>query len=313
MTGGTDLVNVFREDDVEDGGARTPTAARAWKRSPNRRTATSRCRRYLNNATTHTMEPLHNLTIKKFHEGLLNKKFSALEVTQAYFRSIKETRPRDRRIFEPRGRIRRARRGERLTSPSRRVRMSATLAGVPLAIKDYILIKGLPATAASKILENYVASYDAGVIKKLKAAAARSSSERQTWTNSRWDRPRKIPRSRSRTIRTTSRACPAARPAVRRRPSRRTLPLRALGSDTGGSIRQPASVLRRRRPETDVRRGLALRRHRDDLEPGPGRPDRKDRGGRRDTFQSDRRDSDPMDATSADRTISATTLPNPTT
>ena len=42
------------------------------------------------------------------------------------------------------------------------------LAGVPLAVKDNILIEGQPATAASKILENYQAAYDATVIKKVK-------------------------------------------------------------------------------------------------------------------------------------------------
>jgi Asp-tRNA(Asn)/Glu-tRNA(Gln) amidotransferase A subunit family amidase len=36
------------------------------------------------------MESLHHLTIEKFHEGLLEKQFSALEITQAYFARIKE-------------------------------------------------------------------------------------------------------------------------------------------------------------------------------------------------------------------------------
>ena len=35
------------------------------------------------------MEPLRELTVEKFHEGLLAKKFSALEITQAYFKEIK--------------------------------------------------------------------------------------------------------------------------------------------------------------------------------------------------------------------------------
>src|SRR6185437_4791652 len=46
------------------------------------------------------------------------------------------------------------------------------LLGIPLAIKDNILIEGRKASAASKMLENYVASYDATVIKKLKEAGA---------------------------------------------------------------------------------------------------------------------------------------------
>src|SRR3989344_9156354 len=49
---------------------------------------------------------------------------------------------------------------------------SHSLLGIPLAIKDNILIEGRHASAASKILEGYVASYDATVIKKLKEAGA---------------------------------------------------------------------------------------------------------------------------------------------
>ncbi|MEK7068663.1 MAG: amidase, partial [Patescibacteria group bacterium] len=49
---------------------------------------------------------------------------------------------------------------------------SHPLLGIPLAIKDNILIEGRVASAASKMLENYVATYDATVIKKLKAAGA---------------------------------------------------------------------------------------------------------------------------------------------
>src|SRR5690606_4488004 len=46
------------------------------------------------------------------------------------------------------------------------------LLGVPIAVKNNILIKGRKATGASKILENYVAAYDAAVIEKLKEAGA---------------------------------------------------------------------------------------------------------------------------------------------
>lgn len=49
---------------------------------------------------------------------------------------------------------------------------ATTLTGIPLAIKDNILIKGRVASSASRILENYTASYDAHVIEKLKDSGA---------------------------------------------------------------------------------------------------------------------------------------------
>jgi aspartyl-tRNA(Asn)/glutamyl-tRNA(Gln) amidotransferase subunit A len=111
---------------------------------------------------------LHSLTIKKFHEGLLDKKFSALEVTQAFFERIKKE---DEKIgaylsTAETSALREAKAVDLAVAKGENI---PVLAGVPLAIKDAILVKGLPATSGSKILEHYVASYDAGVIKKLKA------------------------------------------------------------------------------------------------------------------------------------------------
>src|SRR5271157_302201 len=106
------------------------------------------------------MEPLHELTIKKFHEGLLAKKFSALEVTQNYFARIKE---KDKEIgaylsLAEESAVREAEAADLAVAKDEPI---SDLSGVPLAIKDCILVKNLPATAASKILEHYVASYDA--------------------------------------------------------------------------------------------------------------------------------------------------------
>jgi len=182
---------------------------------------------------------LENFTIEKVKEGLIKKEFSALELTRAYLEKIEKE---DKKIgafltvCEDLA-IKQAKEIDEMILSGKKLPI---LAGVPCAIKDIILVEGVKCTAGSKILENYVAPYDATVVKKLKEAGAiilgktnldefamGSSTENSAFF------PTKNPLDLERVPGGSSGGSAAAVAA--------NFCVFSLGTDTGGSIRQPAS------------------------------------------------------------------------
>lgn len=182
---------------------------------------------------------LTDLTISQTHEKLKKKEFSAIELCKAYLNKIKE---RDKEIsafltVDTEKALSQAKKVDNLIEDNKKISL---LTGIPCAIKDLILIDGVKCTAGSKILGNYIAPYDATVIKKLKAQnsiflgktnmdefAMGSSTENSAFG------PTHNPHDLTRVPGGSSGGSAAAVAA--------NMANYALGSDTGGSIRLPAS------------------------------------------------------------------------
>lgn len=179
-----------------------------------------------------------DLTIAQAHKGLKNKEFSSVDLTKAYLEQIKKT-DKDINAFlsvtEDLALAQAESADQKIASGE-----FGLLTGVPCAIKDAILVAGQKCTAASKILENYVAPYDATVIKKLKEQGSvilgKTNLDELTMgasgENSAFG-PTKNPHDKTRVAGGSSSGSAAAVAANEA--------CYSLGSDTGGSIRLPAS------------------------------------------------------------------------
>ncbi|MFA5841725.1 MAG: Asp-tRNA(Asn)/Glu-tRNA(Gln) amidotransferase subunit GatA [Candidatus Paceibacterota bacterium] len=181
---------------------------------------------------------LNTLSIKEAHEALLKKEVTVRELAEAALLCVKERDGNIHAYLEIYDDVMaQADAAQKMINEGG----AKELTGIPLAIKDNILIKGRKATAASKILEGYTAPYDATVVKKLKAEgvvfigrtnmdefAMGGSTENSAFG------PTRNPHDVTRVPGGSSggSAAAVAMGSV----------LGALGSDTGGSIRQPASL-----------------------------------------------------------------------
>ena len=180
---------------------------------------------------------LNTLTIKKAHADLKNGEYSAMELADAYLAEI-EKKNKDLNVYlEVYDDVReQAKKADTLIKSGK----GTVMTGIPLALKDNILVKGKRASASSKILEGYVAPYDGTAIAKLKAEnvvilgrtnmdefAMGSSTETSAFG------PTRNPFDTSRVSGGSSGGAAVAVGAG--------LALAALGTDTAGSVRQPSA------------------------------------------------------------------------
>jgi aspartyl-tRNA(Asn)/glutamyl-tRNA(Gln) amidotransferase subunit A len=182
------------------------------------------------------MPNLIDLTLSEMHEGLDAKKISSRELTQAALDQIAKFDSSLHAFLhlDVESALKQADEADHNRQPDK------PLQGIPIAIKDVLMIEGLPCTCGSKILEGFIAPYTATSVKRLKEAGAiiigktnmdefamGSSTEHSAYgvTRNPWDSSR-VPGGSS----GGSAAAVAAH----------DVPV-ALGTDTGGSIRQPAS------------------------------------------------------------------------
>lgn len=180
---------------------------------------------------------LKELTIRKAHSAMISGEYTAVDLAKEYLEQIKNKDKNIHAYLEVYSDVLdQAKKADEIIKTGN----STLLTGIPISIKDNILIKGKIASSASKILENYVATYDATVIEKLKKEgvvfigrtnmdefAMGGSTENSAYG------PTKNPYDLERVPGGSSGGAAASVSSDEA--------LVALGSDTGGSIRQPAS------------------------------------------------------------------------
>ena len=182
---------------------------------------------------------LAGLTIDAARSAVAEGKTSAMALAESFYAKIESDDPKIGAYLMP-SKERALAKAAEVDSLVKNGDKLPPLAGVPVGIKDVMVTKGVRTTAGSKILGNYVPPYDCTAVAKLEAAGAvvlgklncdefamGSSNENSAW------KPVHNPRDLTRVPGGSSGGSAAAVAA--------DMAVATLGSDTGGSIRQPAS------------------------------------------------------------------------
>lgn len=181
---------------------------------------------------------IENLTICKAAEGLRKRAFSAVELTTSVLAAIveKDCLLNAYLTVDAEGALKQA----AAADAARSAGQDNDLLGIPVAIKDIINVEGQPCTCASKMLEGYVSPYDATVSAKLRAAGVvftgRTNMDEFAMGSSTENSSFKVTRNPHDLSRVPGGSSGGSAAAVAAGTA-----LAALGTDTGGSIRQPAS------------------------------------------------------------------------
>lgn len=179
---------------------------------------------------------LKNLTIKKAQDGLKSGEFTSLDLVESY---IKEIESKNKEINAYLEVFEDAREQAKVADEIISKGEAKSLTGIPLAIKDNLLFKGHKAGASSKILEGYVATYDAKVIEDLKKEGAviigRTNMDEFAMGSSTETSAYGVTKNPVNTETVAGGSSGGSAAAVAMDGA-----LFSLGSDTGGSIRQPA-------------------------------------------------------------------------
>ncbi len=181
---------------------------------------------------------ISKMTIAAAADGMRARDFSSVELTQAVLKAIKEndTEVKAYLTVDEEGALA----GAQLADERRAAGESGDMLGIPVAMKDIFNVKGQPCTCASKILEGYIAPYDATVTRKLREVGAipagRVNMDEFAMGSSTEHSAFQITRNPVALDRVPGGSSGGSAAAVAGGTA-----IASLGTDTGGSIRSPAS------------------------------------------------------------------------